>query len=62
MEKLGKQGLRYDMKELFEPVTKAVTDSNQKLIEETRFITTAIANLDESSKDVKTLESMKKMK
>ena len=31
VEKVGKQGFHYCIKELFEPITKAVTDGNQKL-------------------------------
>ena len=57
VEKLGKQGYHYDIKELFEPITKAVTDSNQKLHDETKSTTKAIENLDESEKNNKTLES-----
>ena len=34
VEKLGKQGYHYDMKELFEPITKTLTDTHQKIIEE----------------------------
>jgi len=60
VEKLGKQGFHYDIKKLFEPITKAVTDSNQKLLEETTSNTKAIENLVESNKYVKTLESMHK--
>ena len=30
VESIGKQGYHYDIKELFEPVTKVLTDSNQK--------------------------------
>ena len=40
VEKIGKQGFHYNIKDLFEPITKAVTDSNQKLLEETKFQTT----------------------
>ena len=29
VEKSGKQGYHYDMKELFEPITKTLTDTNQ---------------------------------
>ena len=36
LEKLGKQGFHYDITEVFEPITKAVTDSNQKQLEETK--------------------------
>ena len=58
VEKLGKQGYHYDIKELIEPITKAVTDSNQKTLEETKCTTKAIMELDESRKYIKTLESM----
>ena len=57
-ENLGKQGYHYDMKEIFEPITKTVTESNQKLLEETKSKKRAIQNLDESNKYVKTLELM----
>ena len=30
-EKLGKQGFHYDTKQLFEPITKTIKDTNQKL-------------------------------
>ena len=30
VEKLGKQGFHYDMKEIFVPITKTLTDTNQK--------------------------------
>ena len=33
VEKLGKKGFHYDKKDLFEPITKVLTDSNQKLLE-----------------------------
>ena len=58
VENLCKQWFHYDIKELFVPITKTVTDSNQKLLEETRFDTKAIENLDESNNYVTTLESM----
>ena len=32
VEKLGKHGFYYDIKELFEPITKAVEESNQKYL------------------------------
>ena len=48
------------MKEIFEPITKTLTDTSQKLVEETKYNTKAIENLDESNKFVKTSESMKK--
>ena len=47
VEKLGKQGFHYDMKELFELITKAATDTSQNLFEETRSTTKAIEELDE---------------
>ena len=56
VEKLAEQIFHYDRKELFEPITKAVTDSNQKLLEETESIPKAIEALDESIVPVKTLE------
>ena len=33
VENLRKQGYHHDIKELFEPITKAFTDSNQKILE-----------------------------
>ena len=60
VEKLGKQGFHYDVRERFEPITKTLTDTSQKLLEETRFNAKAIENLDESNKYVKTLKSMNK--
>ena len=62
VEKLGEQGYHYDIKELLEPITKTVTDSNQNLPEETKSKTKAIKNLDETNNYVKFLELMKKMK
>ena len=59
-EKLGKQGFHYDTKQLFEPITKTITDTNQKLLEETKYNTKAIENLDESNTYVKNLEIMNK--
>ena len=60
VEKLGKQGFHYDVKELFEPITKTLTDTSQKLLAETKSNTKAIENLDESNKYVRTLELMNK--
>ena len=60
-EKLGKHGFHFDIKELFEPITKAVTDSNQKLLEESKSTTKAIENLDELNKYLKTLELLNKI-
>ena len=58
VEELGKQGFHYDMKELFEPIGKAVTDSTQKILEETEFKAKAIEALDKSNDHVKALELM----
>ena len=44
VEKLGKQSLHNDTRELSEPITKSVTDSNQNLIEETKSTTKALRN------------------
>ena len=60
VEKLGKQGFHYDIIELFEPITKAVTDNNQKLLEETIFTTKTSEGLDESNVHVEDLELLKK--
>lgn len=59
-EKLGKQGFHYDTKQLFEPITKTIMDTNQKLLEETKYNTKAIENLDESNAQAKALELMNK--
>ena len=59
VEKLGKQGFHYDAKEIFEPITKTLTDKRQKILEETKINTKAIENLDES-KYLKSLELMNK--
>ena len=58
--KLGKQGFPYDKKELFKPTTKAVTDSNQKLLEESKSTRKAIEGLCDSNVHVKTSELMRK--
>ena len=60
VKKLGTQGFPYHVNELFEPITKTLTDTNQKQPEETRFNTRALEDLDGSNKYVETLESMKK--
>ena len=60
VEKLGKQAYHYDIKELFEATTKTLTDTNQKLIKETKFNTKASENLDQSIRHNKTWESMNK--
>ena len=54
--KLGKHNFHYDTKKLFEPITKAVTDTGQKLLEETKSATKAIEDLDGSNVHVKVLE------
>ena len=58
VEKLGKQGFHYDIKKFFEPITKAVTESNQKLLEEIKSTTKAIEELEESKGLVKALDLM----
>ena len=55
-EKLGKQGFQCDTKILYEPINEAVTDTSQKLHEETKSTPKAIEELDESNVHVKTLE------
>ena len=60
VENLGKQGYHYDTRKLLQPITKALTDTNQKLLEEVKSNTKAIENLNESNKFVKILESMNK--
>ena len=60
VRKLGRQGFHYDVKEVFEPITKTITYTSQKLPEETKFKTRAIENVDELNKYIKTLESMNK--
>ena len=60
VEKLGEQGFHYDIKEVFEAITKAVTDNNPKLLEENKSTTKAIEALDKSNDHAKTLELMNK--
>ena len=60
VEKLGKQDFHYDVEELFEPITKKLRATSQNLLEENRFNTKAIEDLDESKKFVKASESMNK--
>ena len=57
-EKLGRQGFHFDTKELFEPTSKAVTDTIGKLLEETKSNSKAVWELDESNINVKGLELM----
>ena len=60
-KKVGEPGFLYNIKELIERISKAVTDSNQQLIEETKPKTKAIMELDESNDYKKTLELMIKI-
>ena len=60
VENSSKQGFHYNKKELFEPITKAVTDTSQKSLEETKSTTKAIEELVESNFHVKALELMNK--
>ena len=59
-EKFGKQGYHYDIKELFEPITIAVTDTSQNLLEKSKSTAKVIEELDESDLHVKALELMNK--
>ena len=59
-DKLGKQDFHYDTKQLFESTTKAVTDSNQKLLEETKINKNVIENLDKTNKNIRSFESRNK--
>ena len=56
LETSGKQGFQYDTKELFEPITKAVTDTSQKMLEGCKPTTKAIELLDESNVHVIALD------
>ena len=60
VEKLGEKGFHYKIKEPIEPITKAVTDSNQKLLEETKSYTKANEVLKESNIQIKHIELMKR--
>ena len=55
-ERLRKQGFHFDIKELLKPVTKAVTDTSQKLLEDTKSTKKTIGELDESNVYVKVSE------
>ena len=57
---MGKQGFHYNIEELFEPITKAVTDSNQKVLERTKSNTKEFMELDEPNEYKKTLELLNK--
>ena len=61
VEKLDKQSFLVDNKQIFEPITKAVTDTSQQLVEETISTTKAIESLDESNFQVEVLELMNKI-
>ena len=60
VENLGKQRFQFDIKGLFEPITKAVKDSNQKLLAKIEFTAKAIEEMDESNVHVKASELMNK--
>ena len=60
VENLDKQGFHNDIKQLYEPITKAVTDINQNLFEETKSKTKAIEELDDLSVHLKTFQLMNK--
>ena len=57
-EKIGKQGFHHHLRELFEPIKKAVTDTSQRLLEEAKSTTEANEELDESNVYVKVSKSM----
>ena len=57
-EKLGKQDFHYDTEDFFEPITKAVTDISEKLLEESKSTTKAVEGLNESNVNVKASEFM----
>ena len=61
VKKVGKQCFHYDVRELFEPITKKLTDKSQKLPEEIKCNSKAIENLDETNNNVRTLESINKI-
>ena len=58
MKNLGKQGFHEDIKELFDPMAKVVTDSNRKIHEEIKFNTKINDGMDESNIHAKALELM----
>ena len=60
IEKLSKQSFHYDIKEVFEPISKLFTDTSQKLLDETKSTTREIEELDESNVPVKAFELSKK--
>ena len=60
VEKSGKQHFHYDMKELIEPITKAVTGTSHELLEKIQSTTTALEASDESNVQVKASELMNK--
>ena len=61
VENIGKLGFHYYIKELFERIPTAVTDSNHEILEETKSNTKPYMELDESSDYMKTLELMNKI-
>ena len=61
VEKLGKQGFQYDAKELFQPIRNAVTDTIQKLLDETKSTAKAIEGLEDSNVNVKVSEFLNKI-
>ena len=60
VEKIGKQCFHLDIKKLLEPITKTVTDTSQKIHEETKSTRKAMEALDESNVHVKALEFLNK--
>ena len=58
VENLGKQGFHYLIKVLLEPISEAITDKSQEILEKTEPTTEAYADLDESNVHVKAVELM----
>ena len=62
VENLREQGFQYDTKEIFEPISKSVSDTSEKLIKETKPSRKFFEALDESNVHVKALEVRNKNK
>ena len=58
VEKIGKKCFHYNIEELFERISRAVTDGNQKIHERTDSNTKAIEELDESNVHINVLKLM----
>ena len=60
VESFGKQGFHYDTRELSEPIAKAVTDTSEKVLAETKSNTKASEELGESKIHVKAMKLVNK--